>query len=158
MRPPPEPWGWEPARPATAWAPLSFHRRGTGSFRGTDPLSCVGGSPGAYNTVHNWNDGSSSTVRHTRTLDLKPGGQTVLTTVGTVISGVLVGDTAGRTTLAIATDLLDCLSPGGITSVSGPQVPLSSPSSDLPVLAADPRHLASSTHGRGGQRGGLLRR
>ncbi|MFH8755927.1 hypothetical protein [Streptomyces atroolivaceus] len=95
---------------------------GTGSFQGTGPLSCVGGSPGAYNIVYNWNDGSNSTVRYTLTLDLKPGGQTVLTTIGTVISGVFAGDTASHTTLAITTDLLGCLSPGGITSVSGPIV------------------------------------
>ncbi|MGW8064247.1 hypothetical protein ACVV2G_18720 [Streptomyces ziwulingensis] len=95
---------------------------GTGSFQGTGSLSCVGGSPGAFNIVYHWNDGSSSTVRYTLTIDLKPGGQTVLTTVGTVISGVFAGDTASHTTLAVTTDLLGCLSPGGITSLSGPIV------------------------------------
>jgi hypothetical protein len=80
------------------------------------------GSPGAYNIVYHWNDGSSSTVRYTLTIDAKPDGQTVLTTLGTVISGVFTGDTASHTTLAITTNLLGCLSPGGVTSVSGPIV------------------------------------
>ncbi|MGW0933057.1 hypothetical protein [Streptomyces sp. NPDC002644] len=95
---------------------------GTGSFQGTGSLSCVGGNPGAFNVVYNWNDGSSSTIRYTLTIDLKPGGQTVITTVGTVISGVFTGNTASHTTLAVTTDLLGCLSPGGITSLSGPIV------------------------------------
>lgn len=95
---------------------------GTGHFEGSGMLSCLTGSPGSYDIVYEWNNDSKSTVRYTFTIDAKPAGETVLTAVGTVISGPFAGDVASHTTLAITTDATGCLQPGGISSLAGPIV------------------------------------
>lgn len=93
---------------------------GTAHFTGTGSLSCIAGSSNTFDATYHWNDGTSTVVRYSLTINLKPGGQTVLTQLGTVISGVFLGDTASNTNVGVTTDLLGCLSPGGVQSVTGP--------------------------------------
>ncbi|MER7195397.1 hypothetical protein [Streptomyces flaveolus] len=95
---------------------------GTGHFEGSGMLSCLTGSPGSYDIVYQWNNGSKSTVRYTFTIDAKPAGETVLTAVGSVINGPFTGAIASHTTLAITADATGCLQPGGISSLAGPIV------------------------------------
>lgn len=86
---------------------------------GSGTASCLTGSV-SNTTVYHWNTGQHSTVVGSFSVNLKPGGTTVLVLVGTVTSGLFQGATAAQTKVLPATNLADCLTPEGLTSVSGP--------------------------------------
>ncbi|MEU4807029.1 hypothetical protein [Actinosynnema sp. NPDC023587] len=81
-------------------------------------FSCLAGSTTNTSTYH-WNTGHSSTVQGGFEVNLKPGGTTVLVLTGTVIDGLFQGATVVQTKVLPATDLTACLTPQGLTSVSG---------------------------------------
>ncbi|MEU4769449.1 hypothetical protein AB0H12_40075 [Actinosynnema sp. NPDC023794] len=81
-------------------------------------FSCLSGSTTNTSTYH-WNTGHSSTVRGGFEINLKPGGTTVLVLTGTVVDGLFLGATVVQTKVLPATDLTACLTPQGLTSVSG---------------------------------------
>ncbi|MFD1146521.1 hypothetical protein [Saccharothrix hoggarensis] len=81
-------------------------------------FSCLAGSTTHTSTYH-WNTGHSSTVRGGFEVNLKPGGTTVLVLTGTVVDGLFQGATVVQTKVLPATDLTACLTPQGLTSVSG---------------------------------------
>lgn len=86
---------------------------------GRGSLSCLTGST-SNTTVYHWNTGQNSTVVGDFAVNLKPGGTTVLVLVGTVTAGLFEGATVAQTKVMPATNLPDCLTPQGLTSVSGP--------------------------------------
>lgn len=81
-------------------------------------FSCLSGSTSNISTYH-WNNGQSSVVRGGFEVNLKPGGTTVLVLTGTVTEGLFQGATVVQTKVLPATDLVACLTPEGLTSVSG---------------------------------------
>lgn len=81
-------------------------------------FSCLSGSTSNISTYH-WNNGQSSVVEGGFEVNLKPGGTTVLILTGTVIDGLFEGATVVQTKVLPATDLVACLTPEGLTSVSG---------------------------------------
>ncbi|MBB5957258.1 hypothetical protein FHS29_003851 [Saccharothrix tamanrassetensis] len=81
-------------------------------------FSCLAGSTTNTSTYH-WNTGHSSTVQGGFEVNLKPGGTTVLVLTGTVVAGLFQGATVVQTKVLPATDLTACLTPQGLTSVSG---------------------------------------
>lgn len=81
-------------------------------------FSCLSGSTSNLSTYH-WNNGQSSVVEGGFEVNLKPGGTTVLILTGTVVEGLFEGATVIQTKVLPATDLLACLTPEGLTSVSG---------------------------------------
>jgi hypothetical protein len=81
-------------------------------------FSCLSGSTTNVSTYH-WNNGQSSVVHGGFEVNLKPGGTTVLVLTGTVTEGLFQGATVVQTKVLPATDLLACLTPEGLTSVSG---------------------------------------
>jgi hypothetical protein len=81
-------------------------------------FSCLSGSTSNVSTYH-WNNGQSSTVRGGFEVNLKPGGTTVLVLTGTVTEGLFQGATVVQTKVLPSTDLVACLTPEGLTSVSG---------------------------------------
>ncbi|GAA1335656.1 hypothetical protein [Saccharothrix algeriensis] len=99
-----------PAHPEITGA--TFTTLATGTF------SCLSGSTSNTSTYH-WNTGQSSTVEGGFEINLKPGGTTVLVLTGTVVSGLFEGATVVQTKVLPATDLTACLTPQGLTGVSG---------------------------------------
>ncbi|MFI9005769.1 hypothetical protein ACIGNX_00875 [Actinosynnema sp. NPDC053489] len=81
-------------------------------------FSCLSGKTTNTSTYH-WDDGRSSTVQGGFEVNLKPGGTTVLVFTGTVVEGLFEGATVVRAKVLPATDLTACLTPWGLTSVSG---------------------------------------
>lgn len=81
-------------------------------------FSCLSGSTTNTSTYH-WNTGHSSVVQGGFEINLKPGGTTVLVLTGTVVQGLFKGATVVQTKVLPATDLTACLTPEGLTSVSG---------------------------------------
>lgn len=81
-------------------------------------FSCLSGSTSNISTYH-WNNGQSSVVQGGFEVNLKPGGTTVLVLTGTVTEGLFQGATVVQTKVLPATDLVACLTPEGLTSVSG---------------------------------------
>ncbi|MEU6481047.1 hypothetical protein ABZ858_30050 [Streptomyces sp. NPDC047017] len=89
------------------------------SAAGDGTASCTSGSF-SNTTVYHWNTGQSSTVVGTGSINLKPDGETVFVLTGTVTSGPFTGATVLQTKVLLSTDLLACLTPGGLTSIAGP--------------------------------------
>ena len=56
----------------------------------------------------------------TGSINLKPDGETVFVLTGTVTGGLFAGETVVQTKILLSTDLTACLTPQGLTSVSGP--------------------------------------
>lgn len=65
-----------------------------------------------------WNTGQTSVFSYNRTVTTV-GGTTVVTLTGVITTGLFAGDTAISVTTGPAINLLDCLSPPGITSRTG---------------------------------------
>ncbi|RAJ38399.1 hypothetical protein K353_04336 [Kitasatospora sp. SolWspMP-SS2h] len=66
-----------------------------------------------------WNDGTTSHYEGTYAV-LTTGGQLVVTSTGTVTSGRFAGKALQEVVAYTAPDLLQCATPQGVTSVSGP--------------------------------------
>ncbi|MEV0598813.1 hypothetical protein AB0I82_05845 [Streptomyces sp. NPDC050315] len=94
----------------------------TGAFfagEASGTASCLGGKFSGPTTFH-WNNHSSSVIRGTGEINLKPNGNTVLVKTGEVVSGQFEGATIVLTKELLSTDLTACLTRQGVTSVSGP--------------------------------------
>ncbi|MBD2411126.1 hypothetical protein FACHB389_03290 [Nostoc calcicola FACHB-389] len=94
---------------------------GTYNFTATGPTSCnnIGTFP-TYVITYNWNTGQSSQVLYTFTSSNVVGGQIILTSIGSVVSGLFQGRTVQRTIALLATDVQAC-SNQGLFSIGGPQ-------------------------------------
>ncbi|MFN6516114.1 MAG: hypothetical protein RMY29_016670 [Nostoc sp. CreGUA01] len=94
---------------------------GTYNFTVTGPTSCnnIGIFP-TYVITYNWNNGQSSQVQYTLTSSNQIGGQIILTSLGTITSGLFQGRTAQRTITLLATDVQACQNQG-LFSIAGIQ-------------------------------------
>jgi hypothetical protein len=89
----------------------------SGMFNG--PRGCLSLPPSAPTTVTlTWNTGATSTASVTGT-GQDVGGQTVHTLTGTVTSGVFTGALFVEVITQAAINLLQCLTPPGVTGQSG---------------------------------------
>ncbi|WP_027006709.1 hypothetical protein [Conexibacter woesei] len=95
---------------------------GTYSANLTNPAaSCLNllGSTSGTRTYH-WNTGETSTVTYVDTNSVVAG-NLVVEQLGTVTSGVFAGQTSSGT-LTLTGNFLNCLTPGGLTTLAGPNV------------------------------------
>ncbi|MFF2620619.1 hypothetical protein [Oerskovia jenensis] len=67
--------------------------------------------------TYRWNDGTTSRFEYDRT-STRVLTQTVLTFTGTITAGKFAGSAAVETNVGASIGVLDCLSPGGVTSLS----------------------------------------
>lgn len=87
---------------------------------GAGDLSCVAGGNTSGTGTLTWAGGQESEFTHTGLVSLRPLGVTVLLIDGTITDGPLEGATFVWTVTFVALDLLNCLTPQGVTSMSGP--------------------------------------
>lgn len=92
---------------------------GVASASGSGNLSCLTGGGSGVDVFH-WNNGATSTIAFSDIIAARPLGETIGVFNGTVTSGQFAGDTFVGQTDALTLDLLGCLSPGGVTTNSGP--------------------------------------
>ena len=97
------------------------HTGASFSLTGSGQLSCLGGNSSGTGRLDWVNPGTSdSYFDFTGGISLRPDGVTVLVLTGEVTSGDYTGATVIETVVLASTDLTACLSPAGLTSVSGP--------------------------------------
>jgi hypothetical protein len=87
---------------------------------GSGDLSCVAGGNTSGTGTLTWAGGQESEFSHTGLVSLRPLGITVLVIDGTITDGALDGATFVWTVTFVTLDLLNCLTPQGVTSMSGP--------------------------------------
>lgn len=97
------------------------HTSASYTFNGTGQLNCLGGNSAGIGKI-DWTDPGTtpSTYSYTAGISLRPDGVTVLVFTGTITSGDYTGQSLLSTVVLASTDLTACLSPSGLTSVSGP--------------------------------------
>lgn len=94
---------------------------GNYNFTVTGPTSCNNLTTfPPYSITYNWNTGQSSQVQYTFTSTNQVGGQLILTSNGSVISGLFQGRAVVRTITLLTTDVAAC-SNEGLFSIGGPQ-------------------------------------
>jgi hypothetical protein len=93
---------------------------GESDLRATQTASCTLSSTGLGEERIHWNTGEVSVVQNEVNIVEHPVGQTVVTTLGTVVSGPFTGDNTKRVLTLVTPSALQCLSEPGVTSVSGP--------------------------------------
>lgn len=93
----------------------------SGTFGGnsTGTIGCLTGGASGTLTFH-WNNGHSSTAQITSVVAVRPNGDIVTVSTGTVMSGEFTGDTVVTEVTLLASDQTACLLGGGVSSVSGP--------------------------------------
>ena len=89
-------------------------------------MSCTGGTFSGQVTYH-WNNGRDSTVTYSGVIGTRLGGETVVVYQGRVTAGEFAGYTYTSPLTALNLRPLNCLSPPGVTSTSGPSVSLFTP-------------------------------
>ncbi|AGC42341.1 hypothetical protein MYSTI_00992 [Myxococcus stipitatus DSM 14675] len=93
----------------------------TTSFAGTATLSCSGlFTMGEGEQTFVWNNGATSTWHYTATAPVIINGQRVITSTGVITSGLLTGMQVTQVLTLVNLDLMQCDSPGGLTTTSGP--------------------------------------
>jgi hypothetical protein len=93
---------------------------GTWHLQANGVLSCSTGSARGTRT-YTWNNGAKSMESVTISIDVRPGGQTVLITQGKIIRGAFKGDTTRTVTILATTDLTACLRDKGLKTTAGPR-------------------------------------
>ncbi|MFF5125784.1 hypothetical protein ACFY41_02425 [Streptomyces syringium] len=88
-----------------------------GSSTGT--LSCLAGSASGTLTFH-WDHGKSSTASITSIASLRPNGNMVTVSTGTITAGKFRGAAVVTEVTLLASSVSACLTPKGLTSASGP--------------------------------------
>ncbi|GAQ51358.1 hypothetical protein [Streptomyces acidiscabies] len=93
----------------------------SGTFGGssTATASCLTGSASGTLTF-TWNNGRTSTAQITSVAALRPNGDVVTVSTGTVVDGEFEGDKVVTEVTLLADDQLACLLGAGVSSVSGP--------------------------------------
>jgi hypothetical protein len=81
-------------------------------------LTLLGSNTGTR--VYHWNTGETSTVTYVDTNSIVAG-NLVVEQLGTVTSGVFAGQTSSGT-LTLTGNFLNCLTPGGLTTLAGPNI------------------------------------
>ena len=86
--------------------------------RAASCLNLLGSTTGTR--IYHWNTGETSTVTYVDTNSIVAG-NLVVEQVGTVTAGVFAGQTSSGT-LTLTGNFLNCLTPGGLTTLAGPNV------------------------------------
>ncbi|MBW4569865.1 MAG: hypothetical protein KME31_18125 [Tolypothrix carrinoi HA7290-LM1] len=98
-------------------------KSGTYTATGQVTNSCLLSSPTpAFDLTINWNNGQSSTISFTSNTVLSPLATTQVVSTGQVTSGLFQGAMATSSVTVVTPQATQCLSPGGVTTLSGPLV------------------------------------
>jgi hypothetical protein len=100
----------------------------SGSYQGsgTGNVSCTGGTF-AGTVIYHWNNGRDSTVSYTAVIGTRLGAETVVLYKGKVTDGEFKGYSYTSPLTALNLLPLNCLSPQGVTSTSGPSLSVFTP-------------------------------
>lgn len=82
-------------------------------------ISCLTSALGPYDVTYNFSNGKSSTVHFVSSEQVRGEGELVITSIGTVTSGEFAGDMVTRTVTETTLSPEQCLTPQGVTSVTG---------------------------------------
>lgn len=85
----------------------------------TGTLSCLLGPAKGTLTIH-WNNGTSSTASITSLAAVRPNGNMVTISTGSITSGKFTGATVVTEVTLLASKATACLTPQGLTAASGP--------------------------------------
>jgi hypothetical protein len=91
------------------------------SITGSGVISCTAGSVLSQLTL-TWNTGEMSVIQLVSPLDLKPDGETVVVSQGSVLSGKFKGATVTEVLTLVSTEVTACFSSAGLVQSSGPVV------------------------------------
>lgn len=90
-------------------------------FTGQSPsLSCIKSGVTSITEKYTWNTGETSTIRYVSTVVNQAAATVTTTATGRVESGKFQGYTAVRQVVILTTNLAGCVTPSGVTTLTGP--------------------------------------